>query len=112
MKNQLQSMSNNFSLKAYKTANQEYWYGFERGKDLRIQICWKGDCIWEWISEKSLWVQRNINKEDRVWMRRHADVKLEACKKSLIKKKTSNNIRNKKTEVCRTQDAFEKMKQK
>ena len=110
MKDQLQVMSSNFSIKTYKTADQEEWKGFERGKDLRIQIRWKGECIWEWITEKSLWVQRNTNKEDRGWMRRHADVKLNACKNSLIKKKPLKRNIKKKYKVGQSQNLFEEMK--
>ena len=120
MKDHLQLMSNNFSLKTYKTAHQEEWMGFERGKDLRIQIQWKGECIWEWITEKPFWLQRNTNKEDRVYMRKHADVKLSACKNSLIKKTptkksspkaTLPTIDNNKTyKVGHSQNVFEEMK--
>tara|TARA_Y100000034_G_scaffold37540_1_gene46143 strand:+ start:768 stop:1166 length:399 start_codon:yes stop_codon:yes gene_type:complete len=114
MKDQLQLLSSKFSLKTYKTAHQEEWTGFERGKDVRVQIQWKGNCIWEWIMEKPFWVQRNINKEDRVWMRKHADIKLEACKKSLKRKSpavgNALNIKKKKSKVCQTQVLFEEMK--
>ena len=116
MKDQLQLLSSNFSLKSYKTAHQEEWMGFERGKDLRVQIRWKGECIWEWITEKSFWIQRNTNKEDRRWMRGHADTKINACKNSLIKKtpmikKPSPTVNiKKKYKVGQSQNLFEEMK--
>tara|TARA_Y100000310_G_C20278097_1_gene621252 strand:- start:84 stop:470 length:387 start_codon:yes stop_codon:yes gene_type:complete len=112
MKDRLQLMSNNFSLKPYKTAHQEEWCGFKRGKELRIQIQWKGECIWEWITEKAFWVQRNTNKEDRIYMRRHADVKLNACKNAIVKKTPTKKtvINTKPTTVGNTQDLFENMK--
>ena len=55
---------------------------------------------------------RNTNKEDRVWMRKHADTKLDACKNAIVKK---NPIKKKvsklsKIKVGQTQDNFEKMK--
>jgi len=114
MKDQLQVMSPNFSIKIYKTAHQEEWRGFERGKDFRIQIQWKKECIWEWITERSLWIQRNTNKEDRLWMRRHADIKLNACKNALVKKKPIKRKTNKTSDITtgHTQDCFEKMKKK
>jgi len=110
MKDQLQVLSTNFSLKTYKTAHQEDWMGFERGKDLRIQIQWKGECIWEWILEKGFWIQRNINKEDRVWMRNHADIKLDACKNSLVKKTPPTANIKKKYKAGHSQNLFEEMK--
>jgi len=112
MKDQLGIMSSNFSLRTYKTANQEDWIGFERGKDLRIQICWKGDCIWEWITEKPLWVQKNTNKEDRIYMRKHADLKINACKNAMVKKKPikKTNRKTKSTIIGNTQKLFENMK--
>jgi len=112
--NGLESLSKNFTVKTYKLACQEEWKGFERGRDVRIQIQWKGECIWEWILENSFWVQRNTNKEDRNWMRSHADIKLNACKnatkktvtKKTVTKKTTNN------KISQTQTKFENMKKK
>ena len=113
LKSGLMFLSSHFNVKVYKLANQEEWKGFERGKDLRIQIRWKDKCIWEWVLEKTFWMQRNANKEDRTWMRRHADIKLNACKNALVKKKPNkkkvNKISNK---IGYTQDCFEKMKSK
>ena len=110
------SLSKNFTVKTYKLANQEEWYGFERGLDLKIQIQWKGKCIWEWIIEKSFWLQRNTNKEDRIHMRNHVDIKLKACKKSLVKNKTTVSTPKTKTtlksKIGQTQELFEKMKSK
>ena len=116
LKDQLMVLSSNFSIKAYKRANEEDWIGFEKGRDLRIQIQWKKECIWEWITEKTLWVQRNTNKEDRIWMQRHADRKINACKNALVKKKTDTRIPKtkmvlkEKTKIGNTQDLFENMK--
>jgi len=111
MKHGLGSLSNGFNIKIYKLASKEEWKGFERGKDLRIQILWKDKCVWEWVLEKSFWIQRNTNKEDRIYMRKHADVKINACKNAIVKKKP---IKKKMTKqrVGHTQDCFEKMKEK
>ena len=87
LKNELESLSRHFNIKKYKLANQEEWQGFERGKDLRIQIRWDNKCIWEFIIEKLFWHQRNTNKEDRIHMRRWADLKINACKNSIKKGK-------------------------
>jgi len=114
LKDQLTMLSPHFCVKSYKRASDEEWKGFERGKDLRIQIQWQKDCIWEWVTERSLWVQRNTNKEDRLWMRRHADPKIDACKNALVKKKPIKRKVNKTSDITtgHTQDCFEKMKKK
>jgi len=107
LKNELEGLSKNFSMKSYKLASQEEWQGFERGKDIRVQIQWKGNCIWEWILEKTFWYQTNTNKEDRTWMRNHADIKIERCKMALVKKPP---ITKNKRKVGSTQLLFEEMK--
>ena len=112
LKYQLMILSPHFSIKSYKRANEKDWLGFEKGKDLRIQIQWKKNCIWEWVTESPLWVQRNTNKEDRLWMRRHADLKINACKNSLIKKTPIKKKVNKTSNIGSTQDCFEKMKKR
>lgn len=113
----LESLSKHFSVKTYKLAKQENYRGFERGKDLRIQIRWKSECIWEWIIEKTFWIQSNTNKEDRIYMRKHADVKIDACRNALVKPKKKSKKKNvtkknvtKKIEVAHTQICFDKMK--
>ena len=49
----LEGYSKNSIVKTYKLACQEERMGFERGKDIRIKIQWKGKCIWEWVLEKT-----------------------------------------------------------
>ena len=114
MKGKLEGLSKHFSIKSYKLATQEEWLGFERGRDVRVQIQWKGDCIWEWILEKTFWVQRNTNKEDRIWMRNHADVKIDACKNAIIKKKPTETktkmFLKEKSKVGSTQLLFDENK--
>jgi hypothetical protein len=114
MKGELEGLSKHFSIKSYKLATQEEWLGFERGRDVRVQIQWKGDCIWEWVLEKTFWVQRNTNKEDRIWMRKHADVKIDACKNAIIKKKPTETktkmLLKEKSKVGSTQLLFDENK--
>jgi hypothetical protein len=57
-----------------------------------------------------LWVQRNTNKEDRAWMRNHADKKLDACKNSLVKKTPPTANIKKKYKAGQSQNLFEEMK--
>ena len=111
MKHGMSGLSKHFTIKVYKLASQEEWMGFERGRDLRIQIQWKGKSIWEWIIEKGFWIQRNTNKEDRIYMRKHADVKINACKDALVKKEPTKK-KMAKQKIGHTQDCFEKMKEK
>ena len=57
----LESLSKHFCVKTYKLAPKENYRGFERGRDLRIQIRWKGECIWEWVIEKMFWFHHSVN---------------------------------------------------
>ena len=115
MKDQLSLLSKNFTLKTYKRAADEKWDGFEKGKDLRIQIQWKNEKIFEFLVEKSFWYQRNTNKEDRHYMRLWADPKIGMIKGGLIIKKPIP-IKTLKSEskiiksIGHTQDIFEKIK--
>ena len=116
LKDGLESLSKNFNIKVYRLAPKEDWPRFQRGIDLRIQIRWKKDCIWEFVVEKQFWHQRNTNKEDRKYMRSWADKKIDICKNSLVKKKPKKEIKRKKKTnkqgVGHTQELFEKMKRK
>jgi hypothetical protein len=112
MKDQLEILSKNFTVKTYKRADNEVWHEFKRNIDLRIQIQWKGKSIYEFLVEKSFWYQRNTNKEDRIYMRRWADTKIHMLKSGIIKssrKKPTPKLST--SAICSTQDAFEKMKQ-
>ena len=116
MKDQLEILSKHFNIKVYKRADKEQWFAFESGLDLRIQIQWSGKYLYEFLVEKSFWYQRNSNKEDRSYMRRWADLKIEMIKCGLIRKPSKpskpNITKSKKiNSICSTQDAFEKMKQ-
>jgi uncharacterized protein YjaZ len=116
MKNQLDILSNNFIIKSYKRADTDTWIAFENKKDIRVQIQWKGKPVHEFLVEKTFWYQRNTNKEDREYMRKWANPKIQMIKSGLIKK--DNNVRtnkvrtNKTLSISSTQNAFEKMKRK
>tara|TARA_Y100000034_G_C6814715_1_gene366416 strand:- start:69 stop:446 length:378 start_codon:yes stop_codon:yes gene_type:complete len=111
MKDQLMLISNCFTVKAYKRANLDDWAGFEKGRDIRIQIQWKKEPIYEFIAEKSFWYMRNTNKEDRNHMRNWADPKINMFKNAITKKKPTKVISNNKTESPGfTQTQFENMK--
>tara|TARA_Y100000034_G_C6718865_1_gene317925 strand:+ start:69 stop:461 length:393 start_codon:yes stop_codon:yes gene_type:complete len=117
LKDQLALISSGFILKAYKRANEDEWGGFIKGTDLRIQIQHKKKCLFEFIVEGAFWHQRNTNKEDRVYMRRWANQKIQMIKNAQTKKKqkeptTSTPKKKSKGIVSTTQNAFEKMKKK
>ena len=87
MKIGLEIISQKFSIRTYKLAPKEDYPFFERGKDLRVRVFFDGKYIErsEFLIELSFWMQSNGNKEDRAWMRTHADQKLkqfhDACQK-------------------------------
>ena len=111
IKDQLAVMSPGFTVKAYKRADKEEWAAFINGTDLRIQIQFKKKSLFEFLVESSFWHQRNSNKEDRVYMRKWADPKIQMIKNAQIKNKPKR--RKKKTNtISKTQDSFEKMKKK
>ena len=118
MKDQSSILSNNFIIKCYKRVNKEVWQGFDKEMDRVIQIRWKDKPIYEFLIEKAFWFQRNTNKEDRVYMRLHADEKIKRLQSAIIKK-PSKNISSKikpkikpkvKQEIGYTQTLFENAK--
>lgn len=118
MKHQLELLSSGFVVKVYKRADLNEWRCFARGQDFRIQIQFKKKCLFEFVVEKNFWYQRNTNKEDRTYMRRWADQKIQLIKDAQIKpkfkkktKKISNNTScTQSNSISCTQDAFDKMK--
>jgi len=120
----LDLISNNFTVKTYKLANKEEYPFFDRKKDCRIQIRWRGKGIYEFVVEKSFWYTSNTNKLDREYMRGWADIKIEMCKDAVVrgkkkyeaeKKKEKKNTKAKSrnsgvVEIGSTQKAFEKAK--
>jgi len=87
VKDQLMLLSSNFVVKSYKRANDDDWPVFERGRDVRIQVQWKKDPVYEFVAESSFWHMRNMNKEDRNHMRKWADQKIQMFKNAMKKKK-------------------------
>ena len=78
LKTGLEIMSTKFSIRTYKLAPKEDYPFFKRGKDLRVRVFFDGKYIEgsEFLIEPAFWMQLNGNKEDRKWMRSHADPKL------------------------------------
>jgi hypothetical protein len=78
MKTGLEIISQKFSIRTYKLAPKEDYPFFKRGKDLRVRVFFNGKYVEgsEFLIELSFWMQSNGNKEDRRWMRSHADHKL------------------------------------
>jgi|7_EtaG_2_1085326.scaffolds.fasta_scaffold208829_2 hypothetical protein len=72
----LEVLSSRLSIRVYKLAPKIDYPIFERGKDLRVKIFWDKDEKYEFIIENSFFYQRNSNKEDRSYMRSHANIKL------------------------------------
>ena len=78
-----------FSIKSYKRANPEEWTGFEKGIDTIVKVFWDKTVIYEFIIEKAFWNQRNTNPQDRKFMRKYADQKIEMFKKCVTRKKSN-----------------------
>ena len=82
-----QIISNHLSYRTYKLAPAEEYPQFIRGKDLRVQIFWKKDSLYEFIIEQAFWLQSNRNKEDRSYMRGFAHVHLKIVHDAYLKAK-------------------------
>ena len=129
----LYTLSNNLTLRSYKLAPKEDYPFFERGRDIRIVIFWKGKPAsdvngkkYEFIVEVPFWFSSNRNKEDRRWMRSHANAHLEIFydaiqrgkeqhNKQKIAEKPTNNViiendKSLSSKAGSTQDVFEKVK--
>jgi len=87
MKAGLEIISQKFSVRTYKLAPKEDYPFFDRGKDLRVRVFFNGKYIErsEFLIELSFWMQSNGNKDDRTWMRSHADQKLKRYHDALQK---------------------------
>tara|TARA_R110002020_G_scaffold375894_1_gene587078 strand:- start:448 stop:867 length:420 start_codon:yes stop_codon:yes gene_type:complete len=112
----LDGISPKLTVRTYKLAPKADYPIFERGKDLRVQVFWEKESKYEFIIEQMFWYQSNRNKEDREWMREHADVTLKMFKEA-VKRKPKKKTKKKSTKKVKkaqgfTQDAFEKMKSK
>jgi hypothetical protein len=80
-------LSSNFIIKSYKRSNIDDWPAFEKGRDVRIQVQWKKEPVYEFVAESSFWHMRNMNKEDRKHMRKWSDQKIQMFKNAMKKKK-------------------------
>ena len=106
----LENISSKLSCRVYKLAPKSDYPLFERGKDVRVNIFWNKERKYEFVVDSGFFYQSNRNKEDREWMRSHANVHLSIFKNSLVKK--TKVKRKKKMKVGSTQDAFDGMKSK
>jgi hypothetical protein len=102
MKQALEIISKHLSIRTYKLAPAEDYPQFIRGKDMRVQIFWKKNSLYEFIVEQSFWLQSNRNKEDRSYMRGFAHVHLKIvhdaymkAKEGQTKKKTTRRKKKK-----------------
>jgi len=102
MKQALEVISKHLSIRVYKLAPQEEYPQFIRGKDLRVQIFWKKNSLYEFLVEQTFWLQSNRNKEDRTYMRGFAHVHLKIvhdawlkAKEGSTKKKTTRRKKKK-----------------
>ena len=86
LRDALSQIASKFSIKYYKRANLDDWPAFEKGIDIIVKVFWEKNLIYEFIIEKSFWIQRNINSKDRKHMRRCADPKIEMFRKCIIRK--------------------------
>ena len=93
----------NFKLKVYRRADTSEYPSFIPKKDVRVQIRWGDEVKHEWFVEKEFLERGNSKKEDREYMRGHADIYLQAAKKAMDKaresQKTSKKKRTKKAKT-------------
>ncbi len=98
MKAALEIMSKRFDVRAYKLAPKEDYPSFIRGKDLRVQIWFDKKYLgYEFLIEYAFWVQSNRNKEERLYMRGHANQHLKTIHEAVLLAKSKES--KKKTNV-------------
>ena len=100
----LEIISPRLSIRVYKLAPKNDYPIFLRGTELRIQIFWDKESKYEFIINKSFWYQSNTNKDDRKWMRSHADVHLRKFYDAM-----EDGKKKKSTTPGHTQKAFDKL---
>ena len=128
MKIGLEIISKKITLRSYKLATKEDYPFFERGKDIRVVIFFNNKPTfdingrkYEFIVELPFWFKVNSNKEDRAWMRSHADIHLECFSNAIRQGKEKRNNELQKTakkkttkktkaKVGSTQTVFDEMK--
>ena len=108
----LNNISPNLSVRVYKLAPKSDYGMFQRGKDLRVNIFWNKEKKYEFIIDVGFFYQSNRNKDDREWMRSHADSHLKMFKRAMIKKSKPTKTKTKSKKIGSTQNAFERMKSK
>ena len=96
LKQGLEVISKHLSVRIYKLAPAEDYPQFIRGKDLRVQIFWKKNSLYEFLVEQNFWLQSNRNKEDRKWMREFAHVHLKIVHDAWLKAKEDHEKPTKK----------------
>lgn len=115
LKSALELICPKLSVRVYKLAPKVDYPSFERGKDLRIQIYWNKESKYEFIIEKVFFQQSNRNKDDREWMRQHADIHIKIFADAITKRSTKKKMPKKNTrknKIGSTQVAFDKVKKK
>ena len=114
IKTGLEMICPQLSVRVYKLAPKNEYPTFERGRDLRVQVYWNKESKYEFIVDKVFFQQSNRNKEDRSWMRNHADVHLkmfaDAITKKTKKKTKKKAVRKKKSKIGSTQVALDEVK--
>lgn len=136
LKSGLEIIHKNLSIRVYKLAPKDIYPAFDRGRDLRVGFFWKGKPVvdsttkesrnYEFVLEQSFWYQSSKSKEDRQYMRDHADSHLTAINNAVQagrdkyiaetakKTKVSKPRKPRKTKVSvgNTQDLLENFKKK
>jgi|TARA_R110000823_G_scaffold220841_1_gene349409 hypothetical protein len=99
LKEMLYSMSPNLAVKAYKRSGGDPLLKatFDKDKDYRILFTWRGEPIKssQFIVDRQFWHMANRNDEDRIYMRRWADIKLKTVKDAIERGKKKKNGRSK-----------------
>jgi hypothetical protein len=86
MKSAIGTICHRLSIRTYKLAPKKEYPTFERGKDIRVHVYWDKESKYEFIVEYSFWCKTNNNKEDREWMRQHADIHLQKFDNAVTRK--------------------------
>ena len=110
LKTALEMICPKLSVRVYKLAPRLEYPSFERGKDLRVQVYWDKESKYEFIVEKVFFQQSNRNKEDREWMRQHADTHVKIFNDAVSRKPKKKTRKKKIGKVGSTQSVFDKMK--
>ena len=109
LKMALEMLSQQLSIRSYKLAPKEEYPFFKRGKDIRVGIFWKDQPAldykgikYEFVIEVPFWMQSCTNKEDRAWMRNHADVHVKIFKNAIIDGQTKAKVKSSKPHKKKT----------